>query len=455
MMTVSNGAGKKKSLTIAEVAKHNKLGDCWTVIDGSVYDITDWVPDHPGGDLIRLAFGRDSTTLIESYHSSAAAKKLQATLKLRAKYLGQLTPTEPLPDKAFFLEVRNRVESYLEKHHLPRQYFEWVSLTEVLVTSLLFVLCSYWKIATGSYFAAAWVGILTGRIGFMMHMGNHAAISKRMFWNQFASRTMDLIGASHFNWRFEHQVAHHMDPNDHGKDNDCEIGEPILRFHPMLPRYWYHCIQHVMMVILMTGGLAKWCIGDCFNILHERITNVSFSVNKWDFFFFFLWKAQFVFLHIFLPIYLHGFTVFAIGFAIHLAIGAHYIENIFIVNHIQDGLVPYSNAHWAAKQVIATSNWSSGSLFWNFFSGGLNHQIEHHLFPSVSHYLYPALSPIVRQCCKDFNLPYHNFPSYAHAWWAMFTYLRALGTAKYDAFIKRSKSQPLTASVEAFRAVSQ
>ena len=114
-----------------------------------------------------------------------------------------------------------------------------------------------------------------------------------------------------------------------------------------------------------------------------------------------------------------------------LAIGAHYLENIFIVNHIQHGLVPPSSAHWSCKQVLGTSNWQSGSVWWNWVSGGLNHQIEHHLFPSMNINVYPLISPIVRQTCVDFGLPYYNYPSFGVAYLDMLRYLRAMGDPQF------------------------
>ena len=115
-----------------------------------------------------------------------------------------------------------------------------------------------------------------------------------------------------------------------------------------------------------------------------------------------------------------------------LGIGAHYLENIFIVNHIQHGLVPPAAAHWAVKQVAATSNWQSGSRLWNVVSGGLNHQIEHHLFPSMSIHLYPLIQPVVAACCADFDLPYHNYPSFLAAYKDMSRFLHAMGSESFD-----------------------
>ena len=116
-----------------------------------------------------------------------------------------------------------------------------------------------------------------------------------------------------------------------------------------------------------------------------------------------------------------------------LAIGAHYLENIFIVNHIQHGLVPPTAAHWSVKQVLGTSNWHSGSVWWNWVSGGLNHQIEHHLFPSMNIHLYPLIAPIVKQTCLEYGLPYYNYPSFGVAYLDMIRYLRAMGDPSFTA----------------------
>ena len=84
-------------------------------------------------------------------------------------------------------------------------------------------------------------------------------------------------------------------------------------------------------------------------------------------------------------------------------------------------------AHWAVQQVQSTCNWGSASPFWNWFSGGLNHQIEHHLFPSVAYYHYAAIAPIVKQTCEEFRIPYRNFNSLPVAMYNCYSYLHELG----------------------------
>lgn len=433
--TAAAGVATKQGrmITIKEVEQHNTVADAWTVIDNQVYDITEWAQKHPGGDLIRLAAGRDSTCLVESYHPRSSMGKVSAALKTQAKLLGTLVDGIPIPDKTFFHTVQERATAYLTDNKYPMHYYEVVGLTETVVTLALYLLSNYYKVFYDSTVGAMLTGFFLGRLGFLMHMGNHAAMSSNMWINKFHGYMHNVIGSMHWVWRYEHQVAHHMDPNHLGKDNDCEIGDPVLRFHPGLPRTWMHRYQHITTPLLMTGGLVKWYFMDFFNFFTGQVGHVRMYITSFDWLILAIFKSVWFYANVILAWqYSSGPASFALNFLLHVGIGGHYMENIFIVNHIQDELVPPNTLHWSNRQVMATANWASGSTFWNFFSGGLNHQIEHHLFPSTSHYLYPHLAPIVEKTCREFNLPYVNYPSFPAAWMAMIRYLRDLGTEKFD-----------------------
>jgi hypothetical protein len=104
-----------------------------------------------------------------------------------------------------------------------------------------------------------------------MHMGNHhAAASAGGWWwlNKVHGACMDLIGGSSVIWKFDHNIAHHCHSNELGKDNDCEIGNPALRFHPELPRQWFHSFQVFTMMVGMTVGLIKWVIQDVAHMIN-------------------------------------------------------------------------------------------------------------------------------------------------------------------------------------------
>jgi len=171
----------------------------------------------------------------------------------------------------------------------------------------------------------------------------------------------------------------------------------------------------------------KWYVGDFEHFWNKSVGNVTMAIDKKDWIILLIFKSFWFLIHIVIPIYYNGVVLAMLQCLVFMGLGGHYMENIFIVNHIQNGLVPPHDAHWATKQVLATANWKSNSVFWNFVSGGLNHQIEHHLFPSLSQYWYPHISEVVKQACLDYNLTYVDYPNFTTAWLAMINYLKDMG----------------------------
>jgi hypothetical protein len=132
-------------------------------------------------------------------------------------------------------------------------------------------------------------------------------------------------------------------------------------------------------------------------------------------------------MHVVVPVVLLGPLHGLATTLVMMAVGAYYMEGIFIVNHLQADLVPTPGAHWAVQQVQASANWGSGARWTNWISGGLNHQLEHHLFPSMSIYLYPTISPVVRATCAEFGLVYRDCGGYAAALARCVAHLHDLG----------------------------
>lgn len=272
-------------------------------------------------------------------------------------------------------------------------------------------------------------GFCTSRMGFLMHMGNHSAISRSPFWNGFVGTFHNLIGSSWQIWTMEHQVAHHMHPNELGKDNDYSIGSPVLRFNRFIQHTPFHALNHVTTWLAMAGGTWRWYIADMSCIWNGEVGSVKWFSSSSDVLVLSLWKCFWLLRWMVIPIYNFGPFYGMVPSIIINTWAAYQMECTFIVNHIQTALEPDDKTHWSVRQIGTTTNWASGSLFWNWFSGGLNHQVEHHLFPSLTHHLYPLIHPIVLQTCKEFNIPFYNFKTYASAWKAT---NRHLETLAYD-----------------------
>ena len=424
----------------------------WTSIHGHVYDLTPFLAHHPGGDVIQLAAGREAAPLLESYHGRESMPRVWASLANKCRYVGQLEGYEAPVNPAFFHTVQQRVAEHLRMRGLTYHSYEGRSVFEAFLTLALFLAATFVCCFHGSGLAALVLGVLTARMGFLMHTGNHCASSSSVRVNTLVGLFMNVIGSSHLVWRHEHQVAHHLDPNELERDNDCSIGNPFIRMHPHLPSHPWQRWQHLTVPLAITFGFVKWYISDFRHFLNGYVGSVRFAVDSAQWQCLLPLKLLWLLARVAAPLYLFDTGHALLLILIPLAIGAHYLENIFIVNHIQHGLVPPPDAHWAVKQVLGTSNWCSGSVLANLVSGGLNHQIEHHLFPSMNIHLYPTISPIVRQACKEFDLPYYDYPSFASAYVDMLRYLRAMGD---PAFTPDRFTSQLQGQMDALRAAQQ
>jgi linoleoyl-CoA desaturase len=261
-----------------------------------------------------------------------------------------------------------------------------------------------------------------------MHTGNHCGSSIFPKLNDVLGRIINWIGGNQLVWKYEHQISHHLSPNILHKDNDCEIGYPFIRLHPQLPWKWYHLFQPVILLFGISVGLLKWSISDPINIYYRKVGNISLpTLSKRDWIELIGTKIFWWGVHFIVPCITWGTRQGVLSGVLKFGIASWYLENIFIVNHIQEPLMEKKREdsskdreHWAIQQIKGTSNWSAGSGWWNWLSGGLNHQIEHHLFPSIHPYLYPKISKVVKNTCQEFKLPYHNYSHFGSAWLDMF-----------------------------------
>lgn len=426
-----------RKVTQEELEQHGgQDGSYWTVIHGKVYDFTAFVDAHPGGKkIITLAGGRDSTILFDSHHLEHSQTAVTHALEKGGKVVlvGEYAEATNEGDPSFFITLRRRVHERLKERRISSHHgSEWI-IGEAVVSALLYLLVTYFVSVRASYAWAVVLGLLSGRLGFLMHSGNHASASKSRTWNVVVGLTMNLIGASSKIWRYQHQVSHHMFPNDPHWDKDCHSGKPFTRLHPQHPVYRWHWMNAVTTSCMMVGFSAKWYFSDIGRFFVPVLGAVKVRIHDitaWDWLGLLLTKGQWFFLHIYVPYHLHGLATTLKLTALFLGVASYYLGGTFIVNHIQEGLISDPKRHWAERQVQASANWAARSLFYNWASGGLNHQIEHHIFPSMSIYCYPHIQDVVEKTAKEFGLPYRNYPSFSNALFNTLVYLSRLGWKK-------------------------
>jgi len=270
------------------------------------------------------------------------------------------------------------------------------------------------------------------------HDAQHGAYMKGAQGNRIVSLLMDLFGASSFYWRKEHTIDHHTFTNiDH---HDADLGVPyVLRLCPNAPRRTFHRFQHFYAPILYCMNLIRWVYySDTKRIWHIiRLKNKApGNPSNTDIFLLLLFKCIHLFLFVAVPIALLPFAwwVVLFGYFTFLATAgitltvifqlAHIVENVAFPLPNEEGKIDNS---FLKHQLATTSNFAVDSWIANFLFGGLNFQVEHHIFPHVCHMHLRKIAPIVRETAKEFGLPYHENPTFFAAVASHFKTLKKLG----------------------------
>lgn len=283
-------------------------------------------------------------------------------------------------------------------------------------------------------------GLAASAVGFnIFHDANHGAMScsrrVNLVWAMLAST---VLGPSRHLWNYKHNVLHHRNTNILGWDDDLET-RGFLRLSPQqLWKQRYRGQQWFVFPLYAINAIEMVFVKDFVQYFtlrmnpHQRIPAMS-GAEKAEFW---ITKALYMAIFIAIPIALLPAERLAVSFLVYectlgLSLGlvfsmAHQVE---IVNFpATQGIPPTIGEDWGAHQMRTTANFANLNHGWNWFSGGLNHQIEHHLFPSMSHTHYAAIGQAVRSTAHEFGLPYHHFDTYRAALCSHYRLLRSLGT---------------------------
>jgi linoleoyl-CoA desaturase len=275
----------------------------------------------------------------------------------------------------------------------------------------------------------------------IMHDAIHGAYSGKQSVNKFWGYTLNLVGGNAINWKIQHNIKHHTYTNveDHDEDIAPKAG---LRFSPNSKKLPMHKYQHIYGWFIYSLGSLFWVTFKDFvktytyykeGILQKNTKNLAVELAILVF-----TKVLYFTYIIGLPIMLTSYTglQITIGFlTLHIFSGlvlavifqpAHLMEEVEYPAPNDEGKFKYS---WTVHQLYTTVNFGNSNRFLNWFAGGLNFQIEHHLFPNVCHVHYNKIAPIVKETAKEFNLPYYAKPTFFGALAAHTHQLKLLGTA--------------------------
>lgn len=283
------------------------------------------------------------------------------------------------------------------------------------------------------------LGFVVASIGFnIMHDGGHGSFSKKKWVNNLAAISLNILGGSHFMWNMKHNVIHHAYTNIDGVDDDIDI-KPWMRMSTTQPKYAMHRYQHIYFWFLYAMLYIFWIfIMDYQKYFTRKIGNMPLKKMTFgDHFVFWSFKALHLFLFIALPIYLLGFTTWLVGFLTFSVITGLVISIVFQLAHtvehthfpMPDEVTGKLEDEWAVHQLKTTANFAPNNKLISWFVGGLNYQVEHHLFPKISHIHYPELRRIIKKTCEEFDVPYIEYPKMRYAIASHVSFLKQMGRA--------------------------
>jgi linoleoyl-CoA desaturase len=349
-------------------------------------------------------------------------------------------------DDDFYRELRCRVDGYFERtgknrRDCPRMYVKtavvlaWFFASYIL---LVFVANTWWLAAL----LAVSLALSMAAIGFnVQHDGGHGAYSKRRWINKLTALSLDMLGGSSYGWACKHNIVHHTYSNITGHDDDIDIGI-FGRLSPHQKYLPFHRWQHIYLWPLYGVVAMKWQLYDDFrDVAIGQFGGYRHPRPKgWDLATFIGGKWLFFTLAFGLPLLVHpAWLVLAAYVAVSFVQGLM-LSMIFQLPHcVEQAAFPMPDtntdrmqAPWAVHQVQTTVNYANGNRLLSWYVGGLNFQIEHHLFPRICHIHYSALAPLVEQTCKEYGINYQTNETFRSALVSHFRWLRRLGMPAAD-----------------------
>jgi len=341
----------------------------------------------------------------------------------------------------FQIELRRRVEEFFTntgrpQRDNPKMYVKTAIIMTVFAVSyglLVFYAATWWQTLLFSII----LGLSMAEIGFnVQHDGGHQAYSNHAWINKLMAMTLDLLGGSSYIWYWKHGAFHHTYPNIAGYDTDIDLGF-FGRLSPLQKRYSFHRWQHFYLWPLYGFMAIKWQLVEDFQaVITGRIGERRVPRPKgWEMVLFIGGKAVFLSFAIVIPLLFHPFWMVALFYVIVSFVLGIALSVVFQVVHVVEEaefpLPRTDTGHiekaWAIHQVETAVDYARKSRIVAWLVGGLNFQIEHHLFPRICHVNYPLISNLVEMICKEHGVRYVEHKSFADGVASHFRWLRRMG----------------------------
>jgi linoleoyl-CoA desaturase len=350
-------------------------------------------------------------------------------------------------NEEFYKVLRQRVSEYFKSNNISRHANANMVVKTIFMLALYFVPLTLVLTYAENWLFIAFLWLLMGfgmaGIGLsVMHDANHGAYSKNETINKIVGNVMLFLGGSDVNWRIQHNVLHHTYTNITGVDEDINPGI-VMRFSPHEKRRSMHRFQHIYAWFFYGLMTMMWFVSKDYKqaarykklglLSTQKITYGRYLTSL------IISKVFYGTVTIGLPLLLSPapwwFTL--IGFILMQFVAGLTLAMIFQPAHVvptSDFPLPDESgnidADWAVNQLYNTANFAPGARLFSWYVGGLNYQVEHHLFPNICHIHYRKISKIVKDTATEYNLPYHSYKTFYRALAEHTKLLKRLG--RYD-----------------------
>jgi linoleoyl-CoA desaturase len=343
-------------------------------------------------------------------------------------------------NRQFFNTLKASVEQYFSENGIKKTgNWKLYTKTAVLIPAaaalyLIFLFVPlHWS---AGILLSGLFGFILACIGFnVMHDACHGSFSSRGWVNEIFGLTNNALGGNAFLWKLKHNIIHHTYTNIDGVDDDIN-NTPFLRQCSTQPLWFIHRFQHYYMFPLYGFTSLLMNFTDFVKYFSGKVFTTPLKpMDIREHLIFWVSKLFYVVFYIIIPIVVLGWQNWLVGFLIANFVLGFTLAIVFQLAHVVEhaefetaGIEPKKiENEWAIHQVKTTANFARNSKLVTWLVGGLNFQIEHHLFPRISHIHYPQISKIVKETCEQFGLLYNDFPTMSAAVASHFNMMKQLG----------------------------
>ena len=346
-------------------------------------------------------------------------------------------------NKPFAATLRSRVNEYFKAHQLSNRgnrklYIKSITLVITAIgiyTVLLALTLPIWL----SCLLCVLLGVNFAAIGFnIMHEGGHQSFSKSTWLNNVSAYTLNMLGGTIYFWKQKHNIDHHTYTNIDGLDHDIDV--KFMRMHAEQPHRWFHRFQFAYWFVLYGISYIAWVLFQDFEKYFSgkmgrqaarKIMPLREHVIFWA------TKVGYAAVYFVIPIIAVGWLPALIGWLIAGVSCGFCLAVVFQLAHVVEATqFPIADEgsgkieqEWMVHQLSTTANFATRSRTVSWLLGGLNFQVEHHLFPRISHVHYPAINKLVKATCQEFGVTYLEHRTMAGAFLSHLRHIYRLGRA--------------------------